>query len=253
MLAALAALAASAAGFVLDKDQSCAIWAREGECETPHVREICPLSCAVSDVEGTDSDASCAGWRRDGECNQAAVQKLCPVTCGISSPPCRPDDDARCEAFAAAGECFSGNEWISIHCASACRICEERCVDLDDSCPAWVHAGFHISNPAVVLRDCASSASICGNHTEPTVCDDKDPACASWGAPECLRTPDFMYRECAKTCGVCRSICVDKSVHCKAWSRDGECEKNAGLVSSCPASCGICSIIANSLAEKDEL
>ena len=244
-------------GFVLDRDQSCAAWARADDCHGENgdvVRRLCPLSCNVAGPNGRDSDTSCGGWRKDDACSNPAVQKLCPTSCGLASPLCPSDTSSECETWAAAGECVA-NSYMHTNCARACGVCKSSCVDSDPSCPYWVFEGLHNQNPGAVLTDCSHSAGTCGDDlAEPTECEDTNAtACASWGADECQRTPAFMLRQCPETCGVCRSLCVDKSSHCHGWAADGECETNSGVPVSCPQSCGVCSLIEQLSQRKDEL
>lgn len=57
-------------GYCNDSDESCANWAKAGQCEGNHVKEMCPHSCAVCSHTCRDSHVMCAAWKDAGECKR---------------------------------------------------------------------------------------------------------------------------------------------------------------------------------------
>ena len=73
-------------GLCNDVDQSCAAWAKAGECDKgDHVKKLCPHSCAICTHLCRDTEESCLAWADNGQCdsNMDFMFKHCPVACGV--------------------------------------------------------------------------------------------------------------------------------------------------------------------------
>ena len=80
--------AAATVGYCNDKDNSCAAWALDGECEgenSEHVKNICPHTCGVCTIMCSDREDNCASWAKEGQCadNKDYMHKECQTSCGL--------------------------------------------------------------------------------------------------------------------------------------------------------------------------
>jgi len=96
-----------------------------------------------------------------------------------------------------------------------------------------------------------------------SICHDNHPAeneCQFWARNgECEKNPNFMTKECKKSCGICsdndgvhqgrennkaNNNCSDNKPglnECPYWAKNGECENNPNFMTvECRKSCGIC-------------
>eukprot|EP00966_Prymnesium_polylepis_P316285 7308448-Prymnesium_polylepis.1 len=202
------------------------MWARLGACDDnpDYALRHCPVSCGICGKRCIDLHASCSAWSANGECktNAAFMQKVCENARG--HPP--------------ATECFG-----------ACGICK-------GSQDAVLKTG---PEDQPLTTEAASSGGVTsvecidkhGVHS-PT---EHDANCETWRASgECESNAEFMLRECAATCGLCRTVCTDHDVHCTEWAKAGECSANQAFMhKKCPASCGVCSRLIGKLEDKEEL
>ena len=75
--------------------------------------------------ECRDKNDSCRLWASEGECssNPGFMHGACRESCfQCESLACR-NDDSSCEAWAMAGECAANEAFMVSACAHACRIC----------------------------------------------------------------------------------------------------------------------------------
>merc|ERR1712216_322271 len=104
-----------------------------------------------------------------------------------------------------------------------------------------------------MYKTCPAACDVCSSH--PAACADVGNAteCKIWAdRGECYSNPNFMARECSKSCGLCMTVCADHDDSCAAWSKAGECDSNKDFMTmKCPQSCGICASIE--APAKDEL
>ena len=68
-IAVLSVLWVVEAGRCNDRSDSCANWARMGECsKNEGLAFTCPLSCRICTLECEETEPSCLAWAKDGEC-----------------------------------------------------------------------------------------------------------------------------------------------------------------------------------------
>jgi len=134
----------------VDDDESCASWAKSGECfrNEGFMHKSCRASCHV--CEGgkpkpkrpdacEDGNDNCATWAAIGECqsNPGFMLQNCPVTCKMcQSETCKddlPDCAERCRGGVASNfsenlNCFYEPELVA-KCAWTCGACKEHRFD----------------------------------------------------------------------------------------------------------------------------
>ena len=139
-----------------------------------------------------DEDESCAQWARDGECgkNAAFMTQQCAASCGtcgeaaasapgrqLYTPPrtprtrgsCADEAEYGCAARAAGGECDSDKANMLYRCPRACGVCgfirivDEAfgCDDANPSCRQWADAGECAANPGYMHENCATACGSC--------------------------------------------------------------------------------------------
>merc|ERR1719240_1826772 len=104
----LASASVALAGKCNDKSDSCAAWARAGECATNEgLAAICPLSCGTCTLDCIEKDESCVAWAQAGECENNPIHMLkeCPIACGICSATECTDKKFQCDSWARANAC----------------------------------------------------------------------------------------------------------------------------------------------------
>jgi len=101
----------------------------------------------------------------------------------------------------------------------------------------------------------------------PPTCQDKASRCQEWAAAnECVRNPNFMRKQCAKSCDACEAAGqgeqqqraqpaqgpakqpapAKQSASCDSWAAKGECEKNPRyMMEKCRVACEKRSAVAN--------
>lgn len=262
-------------GYCNDSDESCANWAKAGECEKqPHIKEACPHSCAVCPHICRDEHMMCTAWKDAGQCkaNFDYMAKHCSASCGLCKTRCY-DKEPACLDWARNGECSKNTDLLTL-CPESCGVCTDLCLDKAEDCPFWAASGACANNPSFMLKECPNSCAVCtdkthggsrhpvqvhstGKHRELTTtsaCADVDRLqCLVWGEHECSRNPAAVMRECPHMCHVCTLACEDKYTDCPNWAegkasglfgnKSGKgCEDNKDFMHlNCPQSCGICS------------
>ena len=111
LLLSLAARVA-AWGWCGDSDESCANWAKSGECDKSEVvKKKCPHSCSLCNHRCRDTNDQCPQWADGGQCdtNLEFMYKECPVSCGVCGnnpmlPPTTPSPSSPSPS-PVAGEC----------------------------------------------------------------------------------------------------------------------------------------------------
>ncbi|XP_076456368.1 uncharacterized protein LOC143290735 [Babylonia areolata] len=77
-------------------------------------------------------------------------------------------------------------------------------------------------------------------------CKDDEASCKMWSeAGSCEKNPDYMLKNCKKSCKKCVSAepeeCVDEDNKCAQWAKRGECKANPDyMLKSCRKSCKKC-------------
>lgn len=205
-----------AVGYCNDKDISCSVWAKDGECtgdNGDHVKTVCPHSCATCTLVCGDLDESCGTWAKEGECASSPeyMHKNCPTSCGFCSPKCA-DLHPECSSWAVDGQCEQNPGFMTLNCAVACGICTSGCKDRENDCPGWAREGECKSNPGHLLKTCPVSCGISKCHSN---CADRNQsACIAWSLDDqCAHNPEFMLDECPMTCGVCVTVCQNKHLN----------------------------------------
>ena len=86
--------------------------------------------CLVARIEGwgycNDENDSCANWAKGGECSKAHVKKLCPHSCAACPHTCR-DANPSCASWADNGECDNNIDYMFAHCPASCGVCKTKC------------------------------------------------------------------------------------------------------------------------------
>ncbi|XP_020628627.1 zinc metalloproteinase nas-13-like [Orbicella faveolata] len=72
-------------------------------------------------------------------------------------------------------------------------------------------------------------------------CQDDHKHCEYWASlDECKKNPDYMLKNCRKSCKIC-SECKDTDKNCEYWASRGECKKNPSwMLNNCKKSCQNC-------------
>ena len=133
---------AAAWGYCNDLNDSCANWAKSGQCEVgDHVLEMCPHSCAICPHTCRDVHTMCPAWADAGECknNVKYMYKECPASCGVCKTRCY-DKEPACSDWARKGECSKNKDLLTL-CPVACGVCTDMCLDKRNDCPQWASAG----------------------------------------------------------------------------------------------------------------
>ena len=119
----LAALLASLAVALGDKDRNCAHWADTGECESnpSFMLEHCAASCSQSADAG--GRAECAKLVAAGGCAEREVALVrCRQSCyrrfrkNLTS-----DTEGNCWYWGTDGECEANTDWMEKSCSLSCR------------------------------------------------------------------------------------------------------------------------------------
>ncbi|XP_061171818.1 zinc metalloproteinase nas-15-like [Saccostrea echinata] len=132
-----------------DKDWSCNVWAKQGECERNprYMKPNCARACGIcSDALAADRvvgdqcvdaypEGTCKGWKAIGDCvsNEKWMAQNCKKTCGVcdkdSDPPgtgcSNIQPDRKCDDWAVKGECGVNPQWMERNCRKSCRLCPE--------------------------------------------------------------------------------------------------------------------------------
>eukprot|EP00934_Nitzschia_sp_Nitz4_P008287 Nitzschia sp. Nitz4//scaffold150_size53981//47623//49714//NITZ4_006687-RA/size53981-augustus-gene-0.35-mRNA-1//1//CDS//3329537101//8277//frame0 len=125
-------------------------------------------------TDGTcDKHERCRIWKEEGEClrSKAYMAEMCPVSCGSididgMDQECQ-DAHPRCSVWADLGECQTNYE-MKRFCPKSCNTCAKM-----------------------------------GGSGVP-VCIDYHENCEFWAnSGECTANPNYMLKECAKSCGTC--------------------------------------------------
>ncbi|XP_056004354.1 zinc metalloproteinase nas-38-like [Ostrea edulis] len=133
-----------------DKDWSCNVWAKQGECQrnARYMKPNCARACGIcGDALGADKvigdqcvnafpDDKCKGWKELGDCvsNQLWMNQNCKRTCGVcdkdSDPPesgcSNKHSDKKCDDWAIKGECSVNPRWMKTNCRKSCRMCPDN-------------------------------------------------------------------------------------------------------------------------------
>ncbi|CAE1305213.1 unnamed protein product [Acanthosepion pharaonis] len=235
----------------------------------------------------------CDQWAREGECRINADWMLpnCPKscrTCNGNSTVTKPtlpkcidtyEIPENCKVWAQTNQCDKNPEFMLIYCRKSCNKCETgTCVNLyeDASCKRWAEDGNCDRNKEYMRENCRKACKLCTQEeidrtdypvTEPTTsptttgeCRDKHPdlyECQQWQKNgHCNFNPDWMGKNCRKTCGLCtdegRTVeptteppsteCVDDDKSCAVWAQNGDmCTTNSGyMLIYCKKSCNNC-------------
>lgn len=208
----------------------------------------------------------------------------CPVACGVCTPECRDTNGGHqpgpgvnqtmCEMWRDQGACDRNPDVVLKSCPVACGVCKPKCKDLDADCAEWASKGECSNNTNFMMKNCPFSCSVCsvdgadssasdddtdaaGDGGVRDIChDDRARMCKTWVANgECDSNPEFMLRQCAKSCNLCKHVCQDHDASCSAWAQaEKGCEDNKAFMHrNCPASCGVCQALEASGPPKDEL
>lgn len=153
MTAALLLLAPRVAawGYCNDNNDSCANWAKNGECTKDHVKEMCPHSCSACPHLCRDDNPQCSAWADNKQCKENVdfMYKHCPASCGICKTKCY-DKEPACLDWARKGECAKNDALLTI-CPVSCGVCTELCLDKQNDCPYWAADGQCGTNAAYAL------------------------------------------------------------------------------------------------------
>ena len=153
--------------------------------------------------------------------------------CTADDGTCNCEDSAPdCVGWAKVGECETNAAYMIQNCPQACNFCgddkKEECKDLDPNCSELVDDGEFENNPVFMFSNCAKSCNSCDDGkkgstttTEEEDCQDLQPEeCPEWAEDgECEANPDYVLRNCAKSCGVCgeQHCPVDSDITPNAW------------------------------------
>ena len=85
------------------------------------VKDLCPHSCGVCSLMCSDRDDSCAAWAKDGECTKSPdyMLKECPTS--RASAPGRADISPDCNHWGKEGNCDSSAS--AAHTSAICTLC----------------------------------------------------------------------------------------------------------------------------------
>jgi len=254
--------ATSGWGYCNDENDSCANWAKNGECagkNADFMKKTCPHSCSACHHLCRDAEEGCRGWAEGGQCteNPDYMFKTCPTSCGLCKAKCydkEPNDV--CGQWARAGECQK-NPAILSTCPVACGLCTSMCLDKHNDCPQWAAAGQCNDNTAYMMKTCPNSCHLCDAEKHGTsACEDRDHTqCLIWGEQECDVNPLALLTTCPKLCGACTLACADKNPDCPGWASSGKCEEDKAFMHPhCPFSCGLCATMETFKSKsKDEI
>ncbi|XP_022083990.1 zinc metalloproteinase nas-36-like isoform X2 [Acanthaster planci] len=248
-----------------DYSNNCEKWSSHGECDrNPDFMSYnCKMSCgyckAPNDVharrECYDDSPLCGDWSQLGECynNPEYMKKTCHKSCGVCVETDRDhtvgDGDCRdlhplCHIWARHGVCQSYPEWMMENCALSCWRCANK-------------TGVTVE----IWDDTTTETDGSGTQKPPArrrqICQNKMRRCDQWADNgRCTREPDFMYKRCLKSCGMCidervtgvkaptakqRNKCADRFTTCKLWAGNGECDiATEWMEKNCPKSCDAC-------------
>uniref|UniRef100_K1PN08 Metalloendopeptidase n=1 Tax=Magallana gigas TaxID=29159 RepID=K1PN08_MAGGI len=128
-----------------DKDWSCSVWAKQGECDRNprYMKSKCARACGVC------SDAMAADKVVGDQCVNAF-----------------PDD--KCKSWKELGDCVANKVWMSQNCKKACGVCDSSndstgtgCSNRqpDKKCDDWAVRGECTVNPRWMARNCQKSTA----------------------------------------------------------------------------------------------
>lgn len=153
--------------------------------------------------------------------NEACSESLEDGSCGIT----------RCAEWASEGECDSNPSYMLNNCEKSCNICGD---DQPTESPGSSDAPTPSSAPTFVS------------------CVDGNARCAEWAEDnQCSINPDYMLKNCEKSCLVCQSgdddqiatlpPCRDNNSRCPEWASEDQCFVNQDyMLKSCKLSCNVC-------------
>ena len=69
-----------------DRDDSCAAWAKDGECtKSPdYMLKECPTSCGLCAPKCADISPDCNHWGKEGNCDSSAFAAHTSAICTLS-------------------------------------------------------------------------------------------------------------------------------------------------------------------------
>ncbi|XP_038068797.1 balbiani ring protein 3-like [Patiria miniata] len=251
-----------AGGDCRDYSNSCEKWSSQDECDRnpDFMGYNCKLSCgyckAPNDIhsrrECYDDSTLCTEWAQMGECynNPEYMKKTCRKSCAVCIETDRDhnvgDGDCRdlhplCHIWARHGVCQSYEEWMLVNCALSCWRCANKTGVTVEIWGDTTADGSGTPKPPPRRRQ---------------ICQNKHKRCDQWAENgRCTREPDFMYKRCLKSCGMCidervtgvkapttkRRQCTDRFTTCKLWAGNGECGiANEWMQKNCQKSCDAC-------------
>jgi len=152
--------------------------------------------------------------------NEACSESLEDGSCGIT----------KCKEWAQWGECDNNPSYMSNNCEKSCNICED---DQPTESPGSTSAPTPSSAPTFVS------------------CVDGNARCPEWAEDnQCSINPDYMLKNCEKSCLVCQSgdddqvtfpPCRDNNSRCPEWASENQCAENPDyMLKSCKLSCNVC-------------
>eukprot|EP00105_Crassostrea_gigas_P030469 XP_011452782.1 PREDICTED: zinc metalloproteinase nas-15 [Crassostrea gigas] len=132
-----------------DKDWSCSVWAKQGECDRNprYMKSKCARACGVcSDAMAADKvvgdqcvnafpDDKCKSWKELGDCvaNKVWMSQNCKKACGVcdssndsTGTGCsNRQPDKKCDDWAVRGECTVNPRWMARNCQKSCQQCTD--------------------------------------------------------------------------------------------------------------------------------
>ncbi|XP_064636551.1 platelet endothelial aggregation receptor 1-like isoform X2 [Lineus longissimus] len=167
-------------------------------------------------------------------------------------------DDARCDAWAAAGDCDKYPSWMKRQCKKSCGTCNSewgQCKNLefDHSCDAFKKRGECDANPEWMKNKCPDSCGTCGYITRGK-CENthkNEDECFKWSREGQCNDDDltrafWMRENCQASCNSCdfnQGKCENEldDFECSKLAFDGGCSTDARKVrKECKKACNSC-------------
>ncbi|XP_064597937.1 zinc metalloproteinase nas-36-like [Liolophura sinensis] len=218
-------------------DDKCKTWQLRGDCLTNrawmnnHCKKACDYCNGVSDAKkactNVLSDSQCLYYTWTGKCayDRNYMWTNCRQACFMcgeesqnnetkSLPPCKNGfSDNLCDQMARASPSWctrAGASWVKKKCRKSCNFCQKTseeaqvvpCEDKNKYCTTWANKSYcdNRNYAMYMLRVCRKACNNCAAN-----CQDMSHQCAAWGrAGRCAKDVSFMFKNCQKTCRVCR-------------------------------------------------
>ncbi|XP_064638104.1 protein draper-like isoform X2 [Lineus longissimus] len=167
-------------------------------------------------------------------------------------------DDAKCDAWAAAGDCDKYPSWMKRQCKKSCGTCKSdwgKCLNMefDYSCDDWAERGECEANPEWMKNKCSDSCKVCGYITRGKCENDhpKEEECLKWSRDgQCvdddLTKAFWMRKNCAASCNSCgfgKGQCENEldDFECDKLAYEGGCQTDpTKVLKQCKKSCNSC-------------